>query len=550
MARRSAKTPDKVAVFDPRPLGANCDACPLQKSCKPVQPHTQQYPGSGKLVVIQGCPNTYESSKGQILDTASNRLLDQTLTKVAAGTVTRTYACLCSTAGCTPEERDQAVACCRPRLQRELETTKDTWQLLLGYEAWKSVAATSHPGKSGDWYGSPLQVGGSHAIATWSPAELVLLAGRRHTGYWYAHVARAVMLADGRMATFSWPKETIEVGGCKEALQRVLVAAQTGQSWGFDLEADGLGTDARISCIAFSTTEESVCVQMPPTPEEDALMRAIMVTPGMVGQNVGYYDRPLLQHQGWALHTEFYDTMFAASVLDPQQDKDLHNLVSAEFSAEAWKAAFRTDVNTGTLKGDIWGSTDPEVASERRLYCGRDSYTTLQVSFAQRKRLAEYGQRFLDDIMFQYGISMEMRREGVKWNKEAATRLDQEWSQKRAVALQAIHEKTQGILEKPLNPGSPQQLKEFFFTKCGLVPTHRTPKGEPSTGYDALMAIRKQGNNKFAAVLAGLVLDFRDADKMLGTYIRGMAPKPGETRVYGAWKVHATVSGRWGCSKL
>lgn len=160
------------------------------------------------------------------------------------------------------------------------------------------------------------------------------------------------------------------------------------------------------------------------------------------------------------------------------------------------------------------------------------------------------GQQLYENLMWDYRVTMELRRTGILWNRSAAVRLDAEWSEKRDIALQEARKLAAqaGPEFAELNPGSPTQLRKLFFEKCGLAPIHYTEKGAVSTGYDALMAIRKQADNSFAARIAQHVLDYRDADKLLGTYIRGMAPPPGQNRCYGQWKAHTTVSGRWSCT--
>lgn len=160
------------------------------------------------------------------------------------------------------------------------------------------------------------------------------------------------------------------------------------------------------------------------------------------------------------------------------------------------------------------------------------------------------GEQLYENLMWEYRLSMQMRRTGLLWNKEAADRLDAEWSTKKEAALvEACRLAAQAGPEfANLNPGSPTQLRKLFFDRCGIPPSHWTDKGAISTGYDAMMAIKKQADNGFAAKVAQQVLDYRDADKLLGTYIRGMAPPPGQDRCFGDWKAHATVSGRWGCS--
>lgn len=406
MPRRDAKKKIARPRYDAVAAGAKCSECPLAKTVQPIEPPgLRQYPGKGRLAVILDCPSLYESDKGHVLDTSANRLLKETLTYVNAGHVYTTYACLCSTAGASDADIQRAVLSCKPRLQAELDafeargrgdSSQPQWRLLLGGLAWQSLAADTFRGDRHSWYGSPLVFPNTEgnqptsAIASRSPTELTTKAGRRHTGHWTKHVERAAMLADGRLSRFEWPE--IVTDACTPALHRVLKEIREGRDWGFDIETDGLTKDANISCVSIAVETLSVCVQLPMTIEEEVIVREILTFKGMCGQNIGYYDRPLLEYQGWVLHPEFNDTLFAASVLDPQMDKDLHSLIAGEFAAEAHKAGFKTDVDTGVLQGNIWSSTDPKIAKERRLYCAKDSYTSLLIWLVQKQRLAAYGE--------------------------------------------------------------------------------------------------------------------------------------------------------------
>ena len=234
MARRDAKKKIERPRYDAVAAGAKCSECPLAKTVQPLEPPgLRQYPGRGKLAIVLDSPSSYESEKGHVLDTAANRLLKETLTYVNAGTTYTTYACLCSTAGASDQELQQAVVSCKSRLQAELDAFETRggsdsgnpqWRLLLGEQSWQSLAADTFRGDRASWYGSPLVLRNSegaesaNAIASRSPAELVTKGGRRHTGHWTKHVERAAMLADGRLEKFEWPKETVDVGECVLAL--------------------------------------------------------------------------------------------------------------------------------------------------------------------------------------------------------------------------------------------------------------------------------------------------------------------------------------------
>lgn len=89
-----------------------------------------------------------------------------------------------------------------------------------------------------------------------------------------------------------------------------------------------------------------------------------------------------------------------------------------------------------------------------------------------------------------------------------------------------------------LNIRSSKQLREVIFEKLGIEPETFTPAGMPSTDNEALTALSK----KNSAVKA--ILDYREFDKLNGTYLKGLQEKAENGVLYTDFMQHRTRSGR------
>jgi len=84
------------------------------------------------------------------------------------------------------------------------------------------------------------------------------------------------------------------------------------------------------------------------------------------------------------------------------------------------------------------------------------------------------------------------------------------------------------------NPASPKQVAQVLFDRLGL------PAGpDRSTEEDELLRL------KDLHPLPGLLLEYRDRQKFLSTYVRGLlARRDGQNRVHTTFNLHGTVTGR------
>lgn len=547
MSRRPAIKALQRATVDAEGLGCRCSECPLKlvHNKQPINPQSDPRPGP---FILRDSPSKYDVKVGRPVPSASSRFLERTLNQANAHEGTTSYALLCDTFGAKDNEIKEAVRCCKPRLDAELDQARALlnpgerqWLLSLGQQAFS--AATGKLSSQDAWLGSPIEAGPLRSVVPAHAPDYVLSKeGRRYGGVFQKHVERAAMLADGRLEAFEWPENVVD--DCTAALEKIATAAETGAEVSIDIETRGLGLDSAISCIGFASEQSACCIQLPLCSVDDALVRRILRTGIMVGQNIAF-DRGVLAHHGYELTPLRDCTMLAASILDPQLKRNLGALTSAEFHAEAHKAEFHSDVESGVLTGGIWGSTDPKVERNRRIYCLRDSYVTYLLWQRQKQRLQHYGQAHYERLKAKGPVAAQMASRGMVWDAAKAARLKKYHSGKADKIVAQMRK----VVGPEFNPGSTAQLRKLFYETCKVAPFAWTDGGKPSTNEDVLTELLKS-DNAFVVSAAQKVGEYRNHIKMVGTYIEGAKPLPGQTKVYGNWKPHTAVTGRWSCTKF
>ncbi len=554
MSRR--KLPRAIEKPDYTPLWAECGSCVYNalQGCQPVKPRI--VPNSRFLVVLDQ-PDPVSVKHGELRTTVSQKLLERGMAESGADDVSYLYATACRRPKeASDKDEQQAIESCRPRLATEIKSVRQSshpdvpvrnWLLALGEIAFK--ATTGKLGSSDAWRGSPVQTESlGKVIPSWDPYVIGTAKGSRYAAVWATHLYRYVQLATGQLGDFIWPESVVDgwgpLGG---SLSRLAEHAEAGGEVSVDIETHGLGLDAAISCIGFACGADACCIQLPLSGDYDVLVRRILSAGVMVGQNISAFDRRVLSRAGYELTPHYEDTLLAASVLDPQLPKNLGALVSAEYHAPAHKAEFKSDKETGVLQG-MWDSSDPAVERERRIYCLRDSYTTLLVWRRQKERLAAYGWDHYQKLKAADVIALRMRETGLEWDFIAGAELEAKYTEQRERIRGQLQKGATSLGLPNLNPGSTKQLAELFYGKMRVAPSVWTPEGKPSTNDDALLEIMKC-DNPTAQEFARKVADYREADKALGTYIVGLRPV-GQTRVYGMWRAHTAISGRWSCTEV
>lgn len=92
-----------------------------------------------------------------------------------------------------------------------------------------------------------------------------------------------------------------------------------------------------------------------------------------------------------------------------------------------------------------------------------------------------------------------------------------------------------------INWGSPKQVAEVLFGRLKLKVLDRTPGGDPQVNESVLLRLAK------LSPVPKLILEYREAQKNLGTFIEGWQKRCYQNRMHPSFKVHGTVTGRPSC---
>jgi len=137
-------------------------------------------------------------------------------------------------------------------------------------------------------------------------------------------------------------------------------------------------------------------------------------------------------------------------------------------------------------------------------------------------------------------IVKKMKEFGIRIDTERLNKLSKDYHKE----LSGLEKKIWKIVGEEFNVGSPKQLGEMLFVKMGLKPKNqkKTASGGFSTKESELEKLKDENP------IAGLVLDYRELAKLLGTYIDTI-PTQVDTnnRLHADFLQSGTTTGRMGC---
>src|SRR3972149_921915 len=174
------------------------------------------------------------------------------------------------------------------------------------------------------------------------------------------------------------------------------------------------------------------------------------------------------------------------------------------------------------------------------------SYTRTETLIDARKTLKktiqEQGLKFVAETIEKplVPIIKKMKVSGVKIDVERLRLL----SKKYHAELESLGKQIWKIVGQEFNIASPKQLGEMLFVKMGLKPKNqkKTASGGFSTKESELEKLRDEHP------IAGLVLEYRELAKLLGTYIDTIPTQVAEDgRLHADFLQTGTTTGRMGC---
>lgn len=571
-------------TFDPRKLGADCDQCPLRGS-KPVP--CERAVKSPKMIILGQSPGQDEERLNRPFIGRSGDLLMGVFDSlgIRRSQVHLTNALLCRLPkGWKPQDpaTQQALACCAPRLKREIQRFGCKFIVSMGGEGLHAATGPKEPitkryKKVSDWAGAfldgrPDHFDGWTVLAGLHPA--FVLRNFAYLPVFEAYMERAWKYATGTMRNHRWRPTEIEPGDrmvhfLEEMLDSDLHIAP-------DVETGGKNPyTAPLLCVGLASRKYAISTPWPPPDYIDALLAKTLRTKELVYQN-GAHDIPSLRRHGYKLGKYTFDTMLAHAILCPEMrfkglGHDLGFIGSIHFDGlPRWKTEHGL---VKDVKGDEkWVKMYERWPERMRTYNAHDCDTTARLEpplEAELKRMPN-GIALYSTLHKLAEIAIEMRAVGMqvdptkfaKHHANLTREVEQVLSPIQKLADKAgfvrLGKKKRG--EKappriPFNPGSTHDCKNLFFRQFKIRPTHFTDKGEPSLNEDALTKLLT--HSKPAVKLAArLVMEHRKWSKLLGTYVEGMPVpcphkphdkcKPDEDHVIRPYlKVEGARSGRF-----
>ncbi|WP_433895780.1 DNA polymerase I [Sphingobacterium mizutaii] len=286
------------------------------------------------------------------------------------------------------------------------------------------------------------------------------------------------------------------------------------ESFCFDTETTGLDAlQAELVGISFSI-KAFEGYYIPVSADQAEAQKTVDIFKGLfenenikkIGQNLKY-DILLLSRYGVDVKGEFFDTMLAHYLIDPDTR---HNM---DYLSETYLNYTPVSITEliGT-KGKNQGNmrdVDVELVKE---YASEDADITLQLKNKFAPLLEETSTLDLaQKVEFPLlKVLAEVERNGVKIDVDTLHQFSTEIERDVKVLEQQIYEKA-GVT---FNIASPKQLGEVLFDKLQLDPkAKKTKTGQYKTGEDVLLALANKSD------IVQDILDFRQLQKLKSTYV-------------------------------
>lgn len=551
--------------------GADCCRCPLYDTHNGPVPPTLPAGGRIPFLVVAEAPGPIEVAEGRTLIGPSGREVRQALDAAGmdSNCVSYTNAMLCRPPGgdlgdylkeCKREGKPSPLECCNGRLRNELATADFT--LFVGGA---SVRAAGVGESILKLRGTPLEYGArvglgqelrlTAGLATLHPAFVLRDNGKLMRPVFRFDVAKAVRLARGGN---TWRDPDYRVTANPIALAHFLemlgptVAVDT-ETVAVDTETDGIDPwTCRVRRVGLCDGKHNIIFA--PLSVDGSWAMSDAHREACWNQLRAFFSQP----RHWLFHNYYaFDAIVLGQHGVPVNERNLFDslighhigqtseyphgldfLGSVYTDAPRWK----DDVKHSATKSD--GVLDRYLSFDTAVTWIAGQHVQAQV------KACGQGAIYQTDASLAR-VGREMSRLGIRIDSGARIGFAVEYTAKanrlREAFLQAAG--------REVNPGSPLQLRKLLYEDFGLpvLEDYRTETDEPSTGEPALLALLALGVDDRCRRLIQALLGWREADKILGTFIgrivdgklEGGPRIHPDGRLRTTWKVHGTTSGRW-----
>ncbi len=179
------------------------------------------------------------------------------------------------------------------------------------------------------------------------------------------------------------------------------------------------------------------------------------------------------------------------------------------------------------------------------VYCGLDSCVTLEVHGVIHPQLDETTQIVYDFERALQAPVLEMMLRGIHTDTNQVVRL-MEIYRKRQIRIYSILQRLADVVwGKELNPGSPKQLKEFFYGVMNIPTQYKWEKGvkKVTTNRDALEVVQQY---RYARPIATAVLAHREVAGKIAVLRSGIDD---DQKMRFSYNIGGTNTGRFSANK-
>ena len=447
--------------FDPRTLGANCEECPLRRSV-PRQPKGR--PSTRGLVILGNHPSFDGTSH---IGGWRRYRLDKALGR---GPRYETSLTLCEPVqgqSLDTKQLNKAIACCKPRLDKELEKVVQ-YIVPMSDEAWRAVsgAPTNIVNYVGHPYGRVFPVvplTSMRANPAMIPAFEFLLR-------------RVVDTLSGRSSPEPWP--SILTSPSTERTATLRRWASGTAPIAFDVETMGKSAFAPLRCVGLSDGLTGVSLEWPIQGEDELLFREIIRSPNIpLIMHNAQHDWISAEHWGYEVGGTIHDTLLLHAVHALQMPHGLNLVAALTTYRPAWKQLFKD--NRRDIKGDEFWST--VALDELMTYNAKDAIQTATIFNRLYPALANIlnGYKLYEEYMGTMAVAKCMRVRGVRVSNEHREVHRKSLMDKMADIRTAYEKHLTGlgldVEDYPLGAAasSPNEGLSYGPTSLGLPETYR-----------------------------------------------------------------------------
>lgn len=514
---------------------SKCKLCELHKTAQTVC-LMGNGPVPADIMIVGEAPGFREDDVAKPFAGRSGQLLRRELENVG---ISPESCFITNVNKCRPPDnrtpKASEATACRPYLERELDSVKPRFILLVGGHALKVIKKGGIMKHRGEVY----QFGDAQVLPTVHPAAV--LRNPRYEMLFKTDLKAFARLTKGESAKASKTKTyLVQTKKHVQAMMKVCMAAD---AIAYDIESNGFNEfdpDAQIATISLTPREGVsfvVPIHHPQSRWKDPskLLRIvgnILLYSGakLIAHNAKFDDRWLNRFH-IPIKADF-DTMIAAHVLDENRLKGLKPLSQMLLGVDAWSI----DVGSRALETPL---------NQLAVYNAKDTDYTYRLYDVFKKELKEEANRrslrlFKRLMMPISQVLTDVERLGVWVDQERLTARRVTVAEK----LDDINKRLVKIAGMQLNWNSPMQLAGLLFDQLDLPIIEMTKGGARSTKESVLLRLRDKHE------VAELLLEYRKWAKYQSTYLDGWAALMDENgRLHANYKICGTVTGRLSSGK-